>query len=165
MSQKSVSFAGLRPASAASSNAKQRNHRTDTKHELLLRHALWYMGLRYRKNMKGLAGKPDIVFSSARVAVFCDGDFWHGRKWEQLRPKLTAGTNGNYWVSKIAANIERDFRNQALLEKDGWRVIRVWETDIRKNPTLIASVVKQAVEEGRNRSRVSKRSASCRHML
>ena len=103
------------------------------------------MGLRFRKNVKALPGKPDIVFIGARVAVFCDGDFWHGRKWQQLREKLDQGTNPQYWSAKISTNMERDLRNTALLESDGWQVIRIWETDIKRNPTNTALVVAEAV--------------------
>jgi DNA mismatch endonuclease, patch repair protein len=162
MDRKSASFTGLRPASVDSSNVKRRNRRTDTKHELLLRRELWRMGLRFRKNVIDLPGKPDIVFPSARIAVFCDGDFWHGRRWEQLKAKLKNGTNGNYWVNKITSNIERDSRIRALLETAGWRVIRIWEMDIKRNTKLIASEVKQAVDERTNRSRTPKPSVGCR---
>jgi DNA mismatch endonuclease, patch repair protein len=103
--------------------------------------------LRFRKNVTDLPGKPDIVFLSARVIVFCDGDFWHGRKWEELRSKLMRGTNGNYWINKIATNMERDIRNQVLLEKDGWKVIRVWETDVIRDYVAVASAIKKAVIE------------------
>src|SRR5690348_4254231 len=117
MVRKAPSFTGLKPASAAASRAKRSNTRVDTKHELLLRRELWRLGLRFRKNVKTLLGKPDIVFSRARVVVFCDGDFWHGRKWRELKPKLDQGTNAAYWSAKIATNIDRDNRNTALLEQ------------------------------------------------
>src|ERR1700729_2873440 len=90
-------FKGLSPASPASSRAKKMNRSTDTEHERLLRRLLWRQGLRYRKNVRALPGKPDIVFSAARIAVFCDGDFWHGRDWHRLSRKLRTGTNASYW--------------------------------------------------------------------
>src|SRR5262245_16915381 len=90
------SFAGLTPASEASSRAKQANRKVDTAPEVLLRHALWRLGLRYRKNVTALPGMPDLVFPRARAVVFCDGDFWHGRDWPHLREKLERGTNGSY---------------------------------------------------------------------
>src|SRR5439155_25146815 len=77
LSSRAPSFAGLRPASEAASRAKRANKNYGTRHEILLGRELWRMGLRYRKNMARLPGKPDIVFSRARVVVFCDGDFWH----------------------------------------------------------------------------------------
>lgn len=104
------------------------------------------MGLRYRKNVKTLPGKPDIVFPRARVVVFCDGDFWHGRNWNKLRSNLKKGTNANYWSAKIAYNIERDRRNTDMLKKAGWQVIRLWETDIKCNPSNAAKYIKEIVD-------------------
>jgi len=103
--------------------------------------------LRYRKNVKTLPGKPDIVFGRARVAVFCDGDFWHGRNWKELKSKLRQGTNAEYWLAKIESNIERDRLNTALLEADGWSVLRLWETDIKRDPQAAAESVKKVVIE------------------
>lgn len=142
---KSPSFADLKPASAASSRAKRHNRRTDTQHETTLRRELWRMGVRFRKNVETLPGKPDIVFVRARAVVFCDGDFWHGRNWTELRAKLERGTNSGYWIAKIASNIERDQRNTAILEKDGWQVIRVWEGDIKNDPNAVACYIRDIV--------------------
>jgi DNA mismatch endonuclease (patch repair protein) len=133
-SGRAPSFAGLSPASPATSHAKKMNRSSDTAHERTLRALLWRRGLRYRKNVKALPGKPDIVFSAARVAVFCDGDFWHGREWQRLSRKLRTGTNASYWIPKIKANRNRDRRNDRLLTREGWTVIRLWETDIRSKP-------------------------------
>jgi len=85
-----------------------------------------------------MLGKPDIVFPSAKVAVFCDGDFWHGRDWPSLETALKGGANGGYWTAKIAANRSRDRWVTAELEAKGWRVLREWEGDIRKDPDIIA---------------------------
>jgi DNA mismatch endonuclease (patch repair protein) len=121
------------------------NRNADTRHERLIRNVLWKRGLRYRKNVKTLPGKPDIVFPKAHVAVFCDGDFWHGREWLRLSRKLRSGANGAYWLQKIRSNRVRDRRNTRLLEKDGWTVIRVWETDIRANPEATAAEIEKAI--------------------
>ncbi|GEM_PF-711933 len=121
-----ASFKGLQPASAASALVKRRNRRSDTTHELLLRRELWRMGVRYRKNVESLPGKPDLVFAGACIVVCCDGDFWHGRHWEWRKPKLERGTNASYWSAKIAGNIERDRRNEVLLAEVGWYVINLW---------------------------------------
>lgn len=110
------------------------------------------MGLRFRKNVETIPGKPDIVFTGARVAVFCDGDFWHGRKWQTLKRKLDKGTNAPYWSAKIASNIARDKRNEALLIKAGWHVIRLWETDIKKDPLAAATIIQKAVNARRQGS-------------
>jgi DNA mismatch endonuclease, patch repair protein len=146
MQRKVPSFTGLRPASEAASQVKRKNRRSDTLHELILRRELWRLGLRFRKNVNSLPGKPDVVFPSAKVAVFCDGDFWHGRDWESRQEKLSRGTNASYWLAKIASNIERDARNTALLKKDGWRVIRLWETDVKRDPVAAAVRIKKAVD-------------------
>ena len=142
---KSPSFKGFAPVSEASSRAKRANRRQDTKPEVLLRRELWKMGLRYRKNVQNLSGKPDLVFARARVAVFCDGDFWHGRDWPMRRARLEQGANAAYWLAKIGRNIERDLRNTALLEQTGWHVIRLWETDIRREPHVAACRVRDTI--------------------
>jgi DNA mismatch endonuclease, patch repair protein len=145
MASRTPSFAGLKPASAASSRVKGNNRRSDTKQERILRRELWQLGLRYRKNVKSLVGKPDIVFAKARLVVFCDGDFWHGRNWRSLRAKLRHGTNAAYWLAKIGRNRDRDRQVSKMLSKAGWQVIRVWETDIKRDPVAIALRIKKMV--------------------
>lgn len=145
MSPKTPSFKNLKPASEKSSRVKRSNRRIDTLHEVELRRQLWTLGLRYRKNVETLPGKPDIVFVKAKIAIFCDGDFWHGRYWDNLHLKLERGTNPEYWIAKIKSNIERDLRNNALLSEAGWLVIRIWETDIRKDPARYANEIKEIV--------------------
>ena len=108
----------------------------DTEPELMLRHALWARGLRYRKNMKDLPGKPDIVFTKSKVVVFCDGDYWHGHNWalrglQSFEEELA--TYSDFWRKKLTHNIEHDKAVSAALESDGWLVIRLWESDIRKD--------------------------------
>lgn len=110
----------------------------DTEPELMLRKALWDRGLRFRKNYKVLIGKPDVVFTKARIVVFCDGDFWHGHNWA-LRglPSLEAelATYSEFWKQKILRNIERDKEVTDMLATNGWVVIRLWESEIRNNLT------------------------------
>jgi DNA mismatch endonuclease (patch repair protein) len=106
----------------------------NTRPELALRHALWIRGMRYRVNMKTLPGKPDIVFTRAKIAVFCDGDFWHGHNWvirglSSLDEELSRYSQ--FWKDKILGNIKRDSENTVKLEADGWVVIRLWESDIK----------------------------------
>jgi len=108
---------------------------------------LWRAGFRYRKNVKSLPGKPDLVFMSHRVAVFCDGDFWHGRNWEGLRAKLSRGHNAPYWVSKVETNRKRDLMNTERLQSEGWLVLRFWETDIKSCPSSILETIRTALEE------------------
>lgn len=127
----STSYKGRKPASArASAAARGSSKKTDTACEQVLRSFLWGAGLRFRKNVSSLPGHPDIVFPKARVAVFCDGDFWHGRDWETRSQKLKAGSNAEYWLAKIQRNIERDRETTARLESMGWKVLRFWETEI-----------------------------------
>lgn len=134
----SPSFAGRKAASPLASTIKKRNRKTGTTAELALRRSLWRLGLRYRINRKGLPGTPDIVFSRQRVAVFVDGDFWHGRNWEQRKSRLTLGNNAAYWIAKIGYNRERDRHNDNLLTELGWKVIRLWETDVLRDPESVA---------------------------
>jgi DNA mismatch endonuclease (patch repair protein) len=131
-------FTGLSAASETSSTTKRRNRKRDTKPELLLRKELWRMGLRYRLDARNLPGRPDIVFHRRRLAVFVDGDFWHGRNWEERKQRLAKGRNADYWIAKIGYNRERDSSNTRLLLEDGWRVLRLWETDIRRDVSACA---------------------------
>jgi DNA mismatch endonuclease, patch repair protein len=131
------------------SNTLSCNRSTDTKCERVLRSALWRLGLRFRKNVRSLPGKPDIVFIKERLIVFCDGDFWHGRQWDVRKEKLTKGSNGSYWVSKIQQNINRDHEHVALLKELGWIVLRVWETDILRDPSTVADKVYRALKSTR----------------
>lgn len=108
----------------------------NTRPELMLRRALFSRGLRYRVTVSTLPGKPDIVFSRAKIVVFCDGDFWHGHNWalrgiSSLDEELAGYSE--YWQKKIQYNIERDRLNTNKLEQDGWLVLRFWESDIKKN--------------------------------
>ncbi|AMV24218.1 Very short patch repair protein [Gemmata sp. SH-PL17] len=139
------SYKGFAPASEAASRAKQANRKKDTAHEVLLRRELWRLGLRYRKHVSNLPGNPDLVFRSARVLVFCDGDFWHGRNWDRLKSQLEQRHNAVYWLAKISRNRERDQQTTALLEGQGWVVLRFWETDIKKDPSPAARTISDVV--------------------
>ena len=104
----------------------------DTKAEIMLRKALWHKGLRYRKNVKDLPGKPDIVFTKQKIAIFVDGDFWHAHGHED-NPGEQIQTNIAFWSKKLKRNVERDKEvNQALLEM-GWLVLRYWDSDVKKD--------------------------------
>jgi DNA mismatch endonuclease (patch repair protein) len=139
------SFEGLRAASVATSRVKSQTHATDTRPELALRKALWAAGARYRLHSLALPGKPDIAFSGARVAVFCDGDFWHGRHWSTRRERLAKGANSDYWIAKIEYNMLRDRRQARELRRLGWRCIRVWETEVFRSPTRVATRIMRVV--------------------
>lgn len=86
-----------------------------------------------------------MVFRAARLCVFCDGDFWHGRNWPTLRRQLEQRHNSAYWVEKIDSNRRRDRRLTKLLEASGWRVLRVWETDILKDVSAAGRSVCAAI--------------------
>lgn len=86
-------------------------------------------GIRYRKHYAKLAGKPDIVFVSQKLAIFIDSDFWHGRKFLRLKKRLPK----RYWLAKITANIRRDKKVTANLRKSGWQVLRFWGSDLKKD--------------------------------
>lgn len=133
------SFAGLQPSSPSSSSTKRANRSRSTKAEVCLQHALKGFGLRFRANDRRVLGVPDVVIPALRIAVFCDGDFWHGRRWSQLRELLLRRANAPYWTAKIAANRRRDRLVNRSLRQDGWCVVRYWETDIRANPSKIAA--------------------------
>ncbi len=96
----------------------------DTTIEIMLRKELWKRGLRYRKNVKDVFGKPDILFIGKRLAIFTDSEFWHGK--QLLEGKYIPKTNTEFWVQKIKRNIERDKEVNEKLKNDGWKVLRFW---------------------------------------
>jgi DNA mismatch endonuclease, patch repair protein len=133
----------------------------DTQCELSLRRALWGRGLRYRLNPRRarglpLVGRPDIVFPSARVIVFVDGDFWHGRVLrEQGLEKLKAAfspARREWWVGKISSTVARDDRITSTLRDQGWNVIRVWESQVRRNLVTVAGRIERVVRRRARRT-------------
>ena len=147
------SFIGLKPASEASSRVKRLNRSSDTLHERVLRGLLWSRGFRFRKNDRMAIGKPDMVFRRERVAVFCDGDFWHGRDWRRRSRKLRTGTNASYWLEKVRSNMRRDRRINRALAHAGWQVVRLWETDILKDSSTCAARVEAVLRRIRRLQR------------
>lgn len=117
----------------------------DTKIEVLLRKALWRKGIRYRKNYKELPGTPDIVITKHKIAIFCDGEFFHGKDWEVLKPRLEKGNNSEFWISKISNNRKRDDEINKRLLFMGWTVIRFWGDDIKKHMDECVKVVEDAI--------------------
>ena len=117
----------------------------DTKIEVTLRKALWQRGYRYRKNYKDLPGRPDIVLTKYKIAIFCDSEFFHGKDWEILKPKLEKGKNPDYWVKKIQRNIERDEEKDKILNFMGWTVIHFWGKDILKNTEECIQVIEETI--------------------
>jgi DNA mismatch endonuclease (patch repair protein) len=113
------------------SNHMRKIRSFNTKPELKLRKLLWSNGFRYRVNYKKLPGTPDIVFTKYKIAIFIDGEFWHGYNWAVKKEKIKA--NRGFWIPKIEKNIQRDIENKIKLEKLGFKVIRFWEAQIKKN--------------------------------
>jgi DNA mismatch endonuclease (patch repair protein) len=139
-------YDGFRPRGAAASRVGAGNRRQDTTPEILLRKALRAVGIRYRSNVKRLPGCPDLILNKYRVAVFCDGDFWHGREWSKRKTKLLAGWNAEYWVAKIQQNRARDREVTGALRVLGWRVVRVWESDLRRDPLRVAAKILKLID-------------------
>jgi DNA mismatch endonuclease (patch repair protein) len=100
----------------------------DTGLEIQVRKALRKRGFRFRTNVKELPGKPDIVLSKSRVVVFVDGDFWHGYRFPAWKKKVSG-----FWRIKIEKNRERDVRNHRKLRRMGWKVIRIWQHQIKRD--------------------------------
>ena len=100
--------------------------------ETMLAKRLWHEGIRYRLNYKKLPGSPDIAITKYKVAVFVDGEFWHGYDWENRKQKLNR--NREYWIEKIEENIARDKRVDEELHQLGWKTIHFWSKEVKKDP-------------------------------
>lgn len=103
----------------------------DTLPEILLRKALWRYGLRYRKNVSHLPGKPDLLILKSKIVIFVDGEFWHGYNWEEKKQRIKS--NRDYWIAKIEGNIARDKKNNLLLLENDYTVMRFWQHEIKNN--------------------------------
>lgn len=125
----------------------------DTSIEIKFRKALWQKGYHYRKNYKGLPGKPDIVLTKEKIAIFCDSEFFHGKDWEVLKPRLEKTNNGEYWQKKISRNMEHDDEVNKQLLFLGWTVIRFWGEDILKKTDECIHVIEETIFD--NKLRVS----------
>ena len=115
---------------------------SDTGPELLLAEELKKLGVDWEGHVRELPGRPDFVFRQVKVAVFVDGDFWHGHRFAEWRDKLSEA-----WEAKIAANIRRDVRNRAALRKLGWKVIRIWEHQVTARPAATARRVRRLLQQ------------------
>ena len=117
----------------------------DSAIEIALRKELWSRGLRYRKNVKTVFGKPDIVFVGKKVAVFCDSEFWHGYNWEVKQDEIKS--HRDFWIPKIERNMKRDKEVSAALEAEGWKVLRFWGDEIKKDVKACADLIVAALKE------------------
>jgi DNA (cytosine-5)-methyltransferase 1 len=113
--------------------------------------AIGRLRLKPIRDAGNLPGRPDFVFKRGRVAVFCDGDFWHGKNWDERKRKLGRGHNASYWVEKIETNRRRDRRVNRELRALGYKVVRLWESAIRADPEKAAERVRKALTGARNR--------------
>ena len=111
----------------------------NTKPEIIVRSLLHRMGYRFRLQRKDLPGRPDIVLPKYKTVIFVHGCFWHQHPdcIEASRPK----SNITYWLPKLKANVDRDTRNRGLLQEQGWRVLRFWECEIEKDPSMVISQI------------------------
>lgn len=109
--------------------------------EVLLASMLNQLRLRFRRNARDLAGSPDIVLDRPRIAIFVDGDFWHGRAWFERRaaPKQ----NKTFWIAKFEINRTRDLRCERLLRRHGWSVVRLWASDLKKKPDVAVALIEE----------------------
>lgn len=126
--------------------------------ESALRSALHRMGLRYRKYPAAVFGKPDIVFPKERVAVFVDGDYWHGRFLRErgmsaTKKRLAGRPNEQYWLTKFQRNMARDDNVTATLKDAGWSVLRLWESDVKRDIPAAARQVAAIVRTKRGAGR------------
>lgn len=119
----------------------------DTKIEVKLRKELWAKGYRYRKNYSKLPGKPDIALTKYKIAIFCDGEFFHGKDWDSLEERLKTGKNPEFWINKIKRNMERDDDVNKQLRFLGWTVLRFWGEDIKRNMEECIDTIEETIFE------------------
>jgi DNA mismatch endonuclease (patch repair protein) len=121
------------------SDIMSRIRSSETKPEIAVRKALFSLGYRYRKNVKSLAGKPDIVLRKYKTVIFVNGCFWHrhvGCKYNRM-PK----SNNRYWSTKFESITKRDEKNKCYLEEQGWQVITVWECEIEDSLSSVIEMI------------------------
>lgn len=114
----------------------------DTSPEVELRRRVWQLGFRYRLNQRVAGVRPDFIFPKVKLAVFVDGCFWHGCPDHYVRPR---STNPEFWALKLSQNVLRDQRQSKHLEAEGWRVIRVWEHEVKRNPRETALLIRDVI--------------------
>lgn len=102
--------------------------------------ALWHEGIRYRKNFKELPGSPDIAITKYKIAIFVDGEFWHGYDWENRKRRLKR--NRKYWIERIEENMQRDKKDDELLHEKEWKVLHFWEKMVLNETDYCVELVK-----------------------
>lgn len=103
----------------------------DTKIEVKVRHYLFSKGFRYRKNVKDMPGKPDIVLPRYKTVIFVHGCYWH--RHEGCKNCTTPSTNQDFWLEKFNKTVQNDLKQRIQLENAGWKVLILWECQIEKN--------------------------------
>lgn len=133
---------------------KEQRHRSmshirckNTSIEVLLCKELRKRGYGYRKNYKELPGKPDIVLTKYKIAIFCDGEFFHGKDWANKKARLQCGNNPEYWIGKIERNMKRDEANNTALLHLGWIVLRFWGNEIKSDTISCINEIEDAIVE------------------
>lgn len=117
-----------------------------TRDEVLLAKTLWQLGYRYRKNDNSVFGKPDLTFKRYKLAIFVDSEYFHGKNWETEKHRIK--TNRDFWWNKIEGNIKRDELVNTELVKKGWKVLRFWSKDVRKNLASCIREIEETIQTG-----------------
>ena len=131
------------------SEVMSRIRATNTKPEMLVRKFLFVSGFRFRTHQKNLSGSPDIVLKKHNTVVFVHGCFWHGHESSRCKIARMPKSNKQFWKTKIANNQKRDLKNKRLLKKLGWKLITVWECDLRskRKEKILQTVVNKILKE------------------
>lgn len=116
-----------------------------SKVESVFAKALWHKGYRYRLNYKDLPGTPDIALTKYKIAIFVDGEFWHGKDFEKTKEKLK--NNKDYWIEKIEENIQRDIRNDNLLRQMEWIPLHFWSEEVQKYCDYCLAEIEEKIDE------------------
>jgi DNA mismatch endonuclease (patch repair protein) len=120
--------------------------------EVVLAKALWTKGYRYRKNDKTVFGKPDFTFKKYKIAVFVDSEYFHGKDWDINKKRIK--TNRKFWWNKIETNIRRDIEVNKILKEEGWKILRFWSLDIKKNLLYCTRKIERLIELRKNAEKI-----------
>jgi DNA mismatch endonuclease (patch repair protein) len=132
-------------------------HSTGGKAETILGKAIWHKGIRYFRNYKKLPGKPDLAITKYKIAVFVDGEYWHGYNYDEIKSGKRVHRNREYWLHKISYNMNHDKEVNAELEKRGWTVIRFWERhQVLKNLDDCVNEITAAISKQRSEMNIPK---------
>lgn len=131
--------------SAERSNLMKKIKSDKTTPEILLQKTLRREKIKFKKNYSKLHGNPDIVLIDEKIVIFVDGEFWHGYRWEEKKRKIKA--NRAYWIPKIERNIKRDKQNNRKLKKEGWKVIRFWQQQLKNDLQKCVNKIKRIIKE------------------